>query len=216
MKESKKPKMNGSPEEINHLEEICSRNKYVDTHTMRSVLELAIEIAREGREGRKIGTMFIVGDEEAVLELSRPLILDPLAGHPADKKNIADPNLRETVKELAQLDGAFIVSNSGVVLSAARYIDAQVKDIELPLGLGSRHLAAASITRQTRAAAVVVSESSVVRILNEGKIIAEIIPELWLVQRARSPLAFEKFRSVPKEEITILTKTKEETDSDSK
>lgn len=81
---------------------------------------------------------------------------------------------------MAQLDGAFVVAGNGVVLSAARYIDASWKGIELPLGLGSRHVAAASITRDTRAVAVVVSESSIVRIFDEGKLIAEIIPEIWL------------------------------------
>ena len=91
--------------------------------------------------------------------------------------------MHETIKELAQLDGAFIVSDQGFVLSAARYIETHSKEIDLPLGLGSRHLAAASISHETRAIAVVVSESSIVRIMDDGKIIAEIIPELWLIER---------------------------------
>jgi hypothetical protein len=41
-------------------------------------------------------------------------------------------------------------------------------------------VAAASISRDTQAVAVVVSESSVVRVFNEGKLITEIIPEIWL------------------------------------
>jgi len=63
------------------------------------------------------------------------------------------------------------------------YIDASSKGIDLPLGLGSRHVAAASITRDTQAVAVVVSESSVVRIFNDGRLIAEIIPEIWLLSK---------------------------------
>lgn len=43
------------------------------------MIELAVEIAREGREGRRIGTLFTFGDADAVLRRSRPLILDPLA-----------------------------------------------------------------------------------------------------------------------------------------
>jgi hypothetical protein len=66
------------------------------------------------------------------------------------------------------------------VISAARYINASSRRIDLPLGLGSRHVAAASISRDTRAVAVVVSESAVVCIFNEGRLIAEIIPEVWL------------------------------------
>jgi DNA integrity scanning protein DisA with diadenylate cyclase activity len=106
------------------LDEVCSERRGVNNRTLRRVVNLAVEIAREGREGHKIGTLFVVGDSEAVLKHSRPLILDPLYGHPHESKRIEDPNLRETLKELAQLDGAFVVSDEGVVLSAARYIDA--------------------------------------------------------------------------------------------
>jgi DNA integrity scanning protein DisA with diadenylate cyclase activity len=101
----------------------------------------------------QIGT-FVVCEE--VLKLSHPLILDPLWGHERDTKRVEDPNLRGTVKELALLDGAFVVSSEGHVLSAARYIDAHSENIDLPLGLGSRHVAAASITRDTEAVAVLV------------------------------------------------------------
>ena len=123
--------------------EICSEKRHVNTQVLEQTITLAVEIAREGREGRKIGTLFVVGDSEEVLKTSRPLILDPLLGHPDEKKHIADPNVRETLKELAQLDGAFVVSDAGVVVSAARYIDTVSESLEVPLGLGSRHWAAA-------------------------------------------------------------------------
>jgi len=168
------------------LDKICTEERLVNPKVLRKVIELAIEISREGREGRKIGTMFVVGDESAVIACSKELILDPLFGHPPAKKHITDPNMRETIKELAQLDGAFIVSDNGIVLSAARYIETNSKNIRLPLGLGSRHLAAASISLETNAVAVVVSESSVVRIVDDGEIIAEIIPELWLIERTNA------------------------------
>ena len=105
-------------------EEICSERREVNTSVLKQVVSLAVEIAREGREGRKIGTLFVVGDSGEVVRRSKPMILDPLQGHPDEDKYVDDPNMRETVKELAQLDGAFVVSNAGVVLSAARYIDA--------------------------------------------------------------------------------------------
>ena len=160
--------------------EICGPKKHCDDSVLEDVIQLAVEIAREGREGRKIGTLFVISDEKKVLKRSRPLILDPLYGHPEEKKKICDPDMRETVKELAQLDGAFVVSGTGVVISAARYINASSRRIELPLGLGSRHVAAASISRDIQAIAVVVSESAVVRIFNMGKLVTEIIPEIWL------------------------------------
>ena len=163
------------------LDEVCSERRGVNNRTLRRVVNLAVEIAREGREGRKIGTLFVVGDSEAVLGRSRPMILDPLYGHPHESKRIGDPNVRETLKELAQLDGAFVVSDEGVVLSAARYIDAASDHLELPLGLGSRHVAAASVSSRTDAVAVAVSESSTVRMFDEGELVAEIVPELWLL-----------------------------------
>jgi diadenylate cyclase len=170
------------------LDEVCSERRGVNNRTLRRVVNLAVEIAREGREGRKIGTLFVVGDSEAVLKHSRPMILDPLYGHPDESKRIDDPDVRETLKELAQLDGAFVVSDEGVVLSAARYIDAISNQLEVPLGLGSRHVAAASVSSRTDTVAVVVSESSTVRMFDDGELVAEIVPELWLLGRYGSYL----------------------------
>ena len=94
-------------------EEICTEKREVDTRVLEQTVSLAVEIAREGREGRKIGTLFVVGDSGEVIKRSKPLILDPLHGHPDESKQIENPDMRETIKELAQLDGAFLVSNSG-------------------------------------------------------------------------------------------------------
>jgi DNA integrity scanning protein DisA with diadenylate cyclase activity len=168
---------------VDFLRDICSKKRGVNLQTLEEVIVLAIEIAREGREGKKVGTMFVVSDSDRVLNNSKCLILDPLWYHPDKKKHIENPDIRETIKELAKLDGAFIVSDSGIILSACRYINASSKGINLPLGLGSRHMAAASITKHTNAVAVVVSESSIVRVFDDGEIIAEILPELWLLQR---------------------------------
>jgi DNA integrity scanning protein DisA with diadenylate cyclase activity len=162
---------------------ICSEKRGINPDTLKEVIILAVEIAREGREGRRIGTMFVIADSENVMKHSRAMILDPLLGHPADAKQVFDPDMRETVKELAQLDGAFVVSDDGTVISACRYLDSFSEGIDLPLGLGSRHMAAASITKLTNSVAVVVSESSVVRIIDDGEIVSEIIPELWMFKR---------------------------------
>jgi DNA integrity scanning protein DisA with diadenylate cyclase activity len=166
----------------------CPSAAWCPREVLDSVLELAIEIAREGRQGRRIGTLFAIGSADLVMSHSRPLILDPLAAHPAEVRNATDPNLRGTIKELAQLDGAFIVDNRGFVLAACRYLDTSAKDVEMTFGLGSRHLAAASISKETNAIAVVVSESAVVRVFYGGRLQAEILPELWLLRRHSSHL----------------------------
>ncbi len=198
-----KRKMMRTPEEI--FCGVCSEKRGVNPETLKSTVILAVEIAREGREGRKIGTMFVIGDSEEVLKHSRSLILDPLFGHPDELKLIDLPDMRETVKELAQLDGAFVVSDAGVVVSACRYLDAFSEGIALPLGLGSRHVAAASITKQTGAVAVVVSESSIVRIFDDGEIISEIIPELWMFARYGTHLA-GAVAELTEEDLTIVSK----------
>jgi diadenylate cyclase len=185
------------------FEEICSEKRKVNTQVLKQTVSLAVEIAREGREGRKIGTLFVVGDSGAVIKRSKPLILDPLQGHPDESKQIVNPDMRETIKELAQLDGAFLVSNAGVVLSAARYIDAASDNLDLPLGLGSRHMAGASISRQTSAVAVVVSESSMVRMFDDGELVSEIIPELWMIDGYTSRMEGRIFTRRD-EDITVI------------
>ena len=151
--------------------------------TLEEVVQLAVEIAREGREGRKIGTLFTVGATQEVLDRSRPLILDPLYGHSEELRDVKRPEFRETIKELAQLDGAFVVRADGVFMSAGRYVDVDLTETAFLPGLGTRHAAAASITTATAAIAVVVSQSSIVRVFAEGEIRAEIIPELFLLSQ---------------------------------
>jgi DNA integrity scanning protein DisA with diadenylate cyclase activity len=148
--------------------------------TLEEVIQLGVEIAREGREGRKIGTLFVVGDVERTLQHSRALLLDPLYGHPPELLHVSRPDFRETVKELAQLDGAFLVAGDGTFAAAARYIDVDPGTPLLP-GLGARHAAGASISAATDAISIVVSQSSVVRVFADGEVRAEIIPELFLL-----------------------------------
>src|ERR1700678_4246752 len=96
---------------------LCQVTEY-DPDVLECLIGLAVEIAREGREGRRIGTLFTLGDENAVLAKSRPLILDPLLAHSEDSQNVTELNLRGTIRDVAQLDGGFVVSRDGIVLSA--------------------------------------------------------------------------------------------------
>lgn len=191
------------------FKQICTAERDVSPNVLHSVLELAVELAREGREGRKIGTLFTVGDEENVFKYSRPLILDPLYGHPNQLKRIDNADMRETVKELAQLDGAFIVSGEGIVISAARYLEAPADGVVLPLGLGARHMAAAAMSFKTDTVAIVVSTSSIVRVFDEGEIVGEILPELWLIGRASIYIPHPLIEESEEEKITVVSKERE-------
>jgi DNA integrity scanning protein DisA with diadenylate cyclase activity len=170
------------------FESIRRRVPICNTENLEATIGLAVEIAREGREGRRIGTIFTFGDADGVLARSRPLILDPLAGHPEEAKHIKEANLRGTIKELAQLDGAFVVTDDGAVVSACRYLNAMAYDVPLPLGLGSRHFAGGFISQVTNAVAIVVSETSMVRVFADGKLVGEIIPTLWLMNHFNAEL----------------------------
>jgi DNA integrity scanning protein DisA with diadenylate cyclase activity len=185
---------------------VCESTHCTDERreTLEEVIQLAVELAREGREGRKIGTLFVIGDVENVLDQSRSLLLDPLYGHPSDLLHVARAELRETIKEFAQLDGAFLLDDAGTFVSAGRFIDVDVNAPEnfLP-GLGTRHAAAASISRTTGAIAVAVSQSSVVRVFAAGKIRAEIIPELFLMSRQRLFTPTPEIRELPEAGVTL-------------
>ncbi len=187
---------------------ICRGVRISNPEVLETVIEIAVGIARQSVEGGSIGTLFVVGDEEEVLKRSKCLILDPLAHYPKEAKDIHDANVQGTIKELAKLDGGFVVSGDGYVLSAARYIEASSRFIDLPLGFGSRHMAAASISKETDAVTVVVSESdSVVRIFDDGKLIAEIITGLGDLEMIKPHIKGEYEKIVEKDlNLTMIVK----------
>jgi trk system potassium uptake protein TrkH len=124
-----------------------------------AVFRTAIEISREGREGKPIGTAFIVGDSPRVLARSKQLILNPFEGHDPAKRLITDPSNVENVKEFALLDGVFIVSGAGVIEAAGRYLTIDTSTVRIPMGLGTRHGSVAGMTGATDSVGVVVSQS---------------------------------------------------------
>jgi len=140
------------------------------------VVDIASELGSEGREGRAVGAIFVIGDTDHVLPLTRQLVLNPFKGYPAQDRNILAYSLEETVKELATLDGAFIVRGDGVMETCGAYIRTTGQpEYELPQGLGARHHAAAAITAVTDSIAVTVSESTgSITIFRGGRIITEI------------------------------------------
>ena len=111
-----------------HLDRLTGRDlrqleTSVPLDTLKIVVDLAVEIGREGREGKPVGTMFVVGDTRKVLACSHPEGFDPVRGYSRKERNLHDPRVREGIKEIAQMDGAIIVSADGTVEAACRYID---------------------------------------------------------------------------------------------
>ncbi len=147
----------------------------VRPEVFEQLVTISVELASQGREGKPVGTIFVLGDTDKVLQLSRQMIFNPFQGYPEEERNILDPALRETIKEFAVLDGSFIIRDDGVLVTAGRHLNAALEDESLPQGLGSRHVAAAGITAVTGATAIVISESTGdVRIFRGGKVFMEI------------------------------------------
>jgi DNA integrity scanning protein DisA with diadenylate cyclase activity len=139
------------------------------------ILEIALRLASEGREGKAIGTTFVLGDLDELQPHLRQLIINPCEGHSRKLRSIHNDNFFESIREFSALDGAFLVSTKGVVESAGTYIDAPSTRIRLNPGLGARHAAAASITSNTQSVAVVISESSgAVTVFHDGTSVLEL------------------------------------------
>lgn len=149
----------------------------VPLDTLKTAVDLAVAVGREGREGKPVGALFIVGDHRQVLKHCRPLGFDPVKGYGTHERQLNDSKVREAIKEIAQLDGAFVVAADGTVVAACQHISAPTADITLSKGLGARHWAAASISRVTAAIAITVSESNgTVRVFQNGEVMLRIEP----------------------------------------
>jgi diadenylate cyclase len=165
-----------------HLERLTAQDlRKLDTsvplETLRAVVDLAVEIGREGREGRPVGTMFVVGDTRKVLDMCRPMNFNPFRGYSQAERDVRDRSVREQIKDIAQLEGALIIRRDGVAVAACMRIEAPDKGYTLSMGLGTRHAAAAAVSKSTRAIAVTVSQSSgTVRLFQNGEVVLHIEP----------------------------------------
>jgi diadenylate cyclase len=149
------------------------------SQVIESLIHTAMEIGMEGYEGHPVGTIIVIGDSTAVMEKSRQLILNPFQGISEAERNTLDPPIRDAVKTFAALDGAFIIREDGVVLAAGRYLLTMSREVKLPMGLGARHSAAASITAESKSVAITVSQTTgTVRVFKEGEIVLELRQKL--------------------------------------
>ncbi|HET8540919.1 MAG TPA: diadenylate cyclase [Anaeromyxobacter sp.] len=149
------------------------------SQVVESLIHTAMEIGAEGYEGHAVGTIVVIGDSTAVMEKSRQLILNPFQGISEAERNALDPPIRDAVKTFSALDGAFIIREDGVVLAAGRYLLTMSREVKLPMGLGARHSAAASITAESKCIAITVSQTTgTVRVFKEGEIVLELRQKL--------------------------------------
>lgn len=132
----------------------------VKPEVLERVIAVATELAVEGREGRPVGCLFVIGGSGKMSSLTKPLVLNPFYGYKEEDRNILNPFMDETIKEFSSIDGAFIIRGDGVVEAAGALIQAADYNHALPSGLGSRHAAAAAISVAADCIALVVSSST--------------------------------------------------------
>ena len=150
-------------------------NSRAEPEVIRNVLEVAIELGKKGQKGKPVGALFVVGDAGKVMNKSRPLSYNPFE---KSHVHVGDPIVNVMLKEFSRLDGAFVISDAGKIVSAYRYLEPSAEGVDIPKGLGTRHMAAGGITRDTNAIAVVLSESDgLVRAFSGGEIVLELDPE---------------------------------------
>jgi len=156
-------------------ENISDITEAVYPEVFGAVLNISLELAAQGREGRKVGTTFVLGDHEKVMQLSRQMIINPFMGYTEQERNILNPELKETIKEFSAIDGAFVIKDDGAIVTAGRHLNAALESKDFPQGLGSRHIAAAGITSISNAIAMVLSESTGnISVFKNGKIFVSI------------------------------------------
>ena len=124
------------------------------------VLQIATELATEGREGKPVGTVFVLGAADQVAQYTQQMVVNPFRGYDEAERNILDPSLTETLKEFSRIDGAIIIKGNGVIVSAGTYLRVDRPVEPLPAGLGARHTAAAGITAVSQAISLAISEST--------------------------------------------------------
>ncbi|MFW6354185.1 MAG: PTS sugar transporter subunit IIA, partial [Verrucomicrobiota bacterium] len=120
--------------------------KSVKIEVMERIIAIATELAVEGREGRAVGTLFVLGDSSKVMGMIKPLVLNPFYGYKEEDRNVLNPFMDETIKEFSQMDGCFVIRGDGVVESSGSLIHTPAEFYEdLPSGFGARPSAAAAI-----------------------------------------------------------------------
>jgi DNA integrity scanning protein DisA with diadenylate cyclase activity len=150
-------------------------NSRADPSVVRDVFEVAIELGKKGQKGKRVGALFVVGDAGKVMNKSRPLSYNPFE---KSHVHVGDPIVNVMLKEFSRLDGAFVISDSGKIVSAYRYLEPSAEGVDIPKGLGARHMAAGAITRDTNAIAIALSESDgMVRAFKGGELVFELDPE---------------------------------------
>lgn len=149
--------------------------RHVQPEVFERVFDIAVSLGNEGREGKSVGSIFVVGDIDHVRRHSQQMILNPFKGYSDKERNVLDKEVEETIKELASIDGAFLIRRDGVVESAGVFLHSPASCSQLPRGLGARHKSACDITAATDCVAITISQSTGnVTVFLNGHLLVEV------------------------------------------
>jgi DNA integrity scanning protein DisA with diadenylate cyclase activity/mannitol/fructose-specific phosphotransferase system IIA component len=143
----------------------------IHPEALERLLAIAADISVEGREGKPVGCLFVIGDIAKIKPYTKPLVLNPFYGYKEEDRNILNPFMAETIKEFSSIDGAFIVRGDGIIESAGSLIQASSdRAVQMPSGFGTRHAAGAVISAVANCIAIAVSESThQITLFKDGK-----------------------------------------------
>lgn len=175
---------NGTVDTLIHIQGAQANNSNTYNLIVRSradhtvigkAIRLALDLGKKGQKGGPVGALFVVGHAGQVMQKSRSLSYNPFE---RSHVHLGDPIIDIMVREFSELDGAFIISDTGKIVSCYRYLESAIDTIDIPKGLGTRHNAAAAITQETEAVTIVLSESDgLVRAFKQGKLSLELDPD---------------------------------------
>jgi len=103
---------------------------------LEAAISVSCKIGQVAQRGKRIGTIFMLGDSIEVLEESEQLIPNPFHGHDERTRQLTNPDIHEALVELSKLDGAFIVRGDGLIQTAGAFLTSPHVKMDLPTGLG--------------------------------------------------------------------------------
>jgi DNA integrity scanning protein DisA with diadenylate cyclase activity len=161
------------------LHEMVKLTDGIRPQVLQAALEVACRIGQVSSGGKQIGALFVLGDSDGVLEGVKQLIPNPFQGHEGADRMLTNAKVQDVLVELAKIDGAVVFRGDGFIRTAGAFLAVSESKVEVPPGLGTRHVTGAAISARTDATAVVVSSTDGnVRAFAGGKLVLQLDPRV--------------------------------------
>lgn len=175
----------GQKQEQKDIRDLLEKSKdFKKLSRAEKVQALSIQVASEVARQHE-GALIVIGDTRSY-QLLFPNFFSK------GKISVFDDGMEKVLVKLAQIDGAIILNNSGII----KAYGARLTKSSSFKGAGTRHSAAKGISQEKGIVAILASEEDkVVRVFKNGNIAAEINPNTKGVENNVSKLV--KFMNSP-------------------